>query len=213
MDHGRVPSVSREPVHRYHWKTPVSLLFIFTNTSLEGTILAWRIRHVCRVLPFPRVASGGSRNIHASDANDRVELNPLPRIGRKWFQGEVVGFFESRKLVAPPAMIRHTHTHIRIFVFLSGGLVHRWPRMLSRDTLSLMVNGSARNPLKTSRRKTRNRIDRGENWRRIDCYPRGGFEPVQFHRRLHRIVLCLVAASSQFELSRRLKKLERRRKY
>lgn len=111
MDHGRVPSVSREPVHRYHWKTPVSLLFIFTNTSLEGTILAWRIRHVCRVLPFPRVASGGSRNIHASDANDRVELNPLPRIGRKWFRGEVVGFFESRKLVAPPAMIRHTHTY------------------------------------------------------------------------------------------------------
>lgn len=38
-------------------------------------------------------------------------------------------------------------------------------------------------------------IERGENWRRIDCYPRDGFEPVQFHQ----IVLCLVAASSQFD--------------
>lgn len=34
-----------------------------------------------------------------------------------------------------------------------------------------MVNGSTGNPLKTSRRKTRDGIDRGENWRRIDCYP------------------------------------------
>lgn len=170
---------------------------------------------MCRVLPFPRVASGGSRNIHASDANDRVELNPLPRIGRKWFRGEVVGFFESRKLVAPPAMIRHTHTHIRIFVFLSGGLVHRWPRMLSRDTLSLMVNGSARNPLKTSRRKTRNRIDRGENWRRIDCYPRGWLRASSVSPPTSSDCTLFSGGKfeSQFELSRRLKKLERRRKY
>lgn len=79
-----------------------------------------------------------------------------------------------RGLVAPQAMIRRTH--IRFSYVSSGGLVHRWPRIASLPlSLSLvtrlMVNGSTGNPLKTSRRKTRNRIDRGENWRRIDCYP------------------------------------------
>lgn len=115
---------------------------------------------MCRVLPFPRVASGGSRNIHASDANDRVELNPLPlpslRDREKAVSGRGGGFFESRKLVAPPAIIRHTH--ISGFSCPEGSSIcsHEY----SLVTLSLMVNGSTRNPLKTSRRKTRDRTRR-----------------------------------------------------
>lgn len=80
---------------------------------------------MCRVLPFPRVASGGSRNIHASDANDRVELNPLPlpslRDREKAVSGRGGRFLRVEK-VGRATGDHPSHTHIRIFV--SGGLVH-----------------------------------------------------------------------------------------
>lgn len=113
---------------------------------------------MCRVLPFPRVASGGSRNIHASDANDRVELNPLPlpslRDREKAVSGRGGRFLRVEKV----GRATGDHTHISGFSCPEGSSIcsHEY----SLVTLSLMVNGSTRNPLKTSRRKTRDRTRR-----------------------------------------------------
>lgn len=190
MDHGGVPSVSREPVHRYQRKTPVSSsLFSRTRPRGRGRI-AWRICHVCPVLPFPRVASGieehpwlwCKRSCRIESTlfslslwnREKVRRAVLGRDGRS-FEWKVR---EERGMIAPQAMIRHTH--IRIYDFRTcppeglfiGGHESLPPLSVSLSLVTrLMVNGSTGNPLKTSRRKTRDGIDRGENWRRIDCYP------------------------------------------
>lgn len=127
MDHGGVPSVSREPVHRYQRKTPVSSsLFSRTRPRGRGRI-AWRICHVCPVLPFPRVASGieehpwlwCKRSCRIESTlfslslwnREKVRRAVLGRDGRS-FEWKVR---EERGMIAPQAMIRHTH--IRIYDF------------------------------------------------------------------------------------------------
>lgn len=75
-------------------------------------------------------------------------------------------------MIAPQAMIRHTHIRIYDFRTCPPEATNRFLLSPSLSLVTrLMVNGSTGNPLKTSRRKTRDGIDRGENWRRIDCYP------------------------------------------
>lgn len=162
-------------------------LYFHEHVPGEGGRIAWRICHVCPVLPFPRVASGIEEHSWLwCKRSCRIESTlPSLFLSLSLWNGEKVRravsggrFFESkvRERVGRATGDDPSHTY-PIFVRVlrracSSVATNRFPPSLSLSLVTrLMVNGSTGNPLKTSRRKTRNRIDRGENWRRIDCYP------------------------------------------